>query len=143
MRVRNWSVEMNTVIRENKHREYALGSWDCAIFANEAIQAMTGKNTEYLDLVAGKYTTEIGFMRALKKGGFSSLREYLIYCLGDPVEHSKAWRGDLAFYNECIGINVGPYSMFIGSDSFGNQPMDGSCLVAIRSCDIEEFFKVR
>lgn len=143
MRVKNWAGEMNSVITENKHREYALGIWDCAIFANEMIQAITGEETSHLHLVSGRYKTELGFLRVLKKEGFNSLRDYIVHCMGEPIGRHRAWRGDLALYNGCIGVNVGPYSMFIGSDSLGEQPVKGSNLVAIDSAQVDEFFKVR
>ena len=143
MRIRNWAGEMNSVIAKNKHREYELGTWDCAIFSNAIIEATTGSTTEHLDVVSGKYRTEIGFLRALKKQGFYNLRDYIVHCLGEPIGRSSAWRGDLAFYQGCLGVNVGPYAMFIGSDSLHEQPMQGSNLVAIDCALVDEFFKVR
>jgi len=141
MRVSNWAANMNAVITDNKTTEYVLGKWDCAIFTDLVVYAMTGKS--HGKRFKGKYKTEIGYIRALKKQGFRDLKDYLTQCFGEPISNAGAWRGDLAFHEGCIGVNAGPFSIFIGVDSLGQQPIEGSNFIALHSSEVKEFFKVR
>ena len=40
----DWQILLNDFIEQNKDKDFAWGSWDCCIFSNAAIKAMTGKN---------------------------------------------------------------------------------------------------
>lgn len=143
MRVFNWSDRLNEVMEGNKEKEFSLGTWDCGIFISTAIQAITGSEESYCDPFVGKYTTEAGFLRVLKKHGYGELRDIIYDKLGEPIHSSRAHRGDVVIFNGCAGINLGTISTFIGSDYLGRQTLNGSNFVNIHTREVDEFFKVR
>lgn len=99
-RLAQWdTVLLPEFIERNRHRPFAWGSWDCSLFAAEAIQAVTG-----VDVGAefrGKYKTERSAMRTVKKvTGGSSVEDAAAYVAGKngmtEIAHPRAaGRGDL------------------------------------------------
>lgn len=143
MRDPNWAADMNAAIEDSKKREYRIGEWDCAIFISKVHSSITGEKNTHTEKFAGRYKTQIGYLRVLKRDGYEDLRDYLFKTFGNPVIHARAWRGDIALFEGSAGINVGEYSLFIGCEGLDYQPMSGSNLIAISNKDIKEFFRVR
>jgi hypothetical protein len=109
-------------IIERKDVPFAWGTNDCAIFAADAIQSITG--VDIAEDFRGLYTTERGAMKAIKKvAGGSTIADAAAYCAEKHglVEHQyplMAKRGDLVIIKNrdgkeiagVIGLNGHPLS---------------------------------
>lgn len=144
MRQLNWQGNLSTLLKENKENVLDYGTWDCGIFSAKIAKAVLVDSSDYFSPFRGKYSTAIGSMRALKKAGFSDLREYLIHCCGDPIGPSHAWRGDIAFYEGCAGVNLGSYNLLLGVANIGVVETENQKgFVSIPRLEVQEYFKVR
>ncbi|RZU39323.1 DUF6950 family protein [Edaphobacter modestus] len=78
---------------------FAWGTNDCALFVADAILAITG--TDIAENFRGKYTTELGALRIIKKiTGGSTIADAATYCankhgLAEHTHPLMAKRGDL------------------------------------------------
>lgn len=78
---------------------FKYGSWDCCLFAADAIKSFT--DVDIADDFRGKYTTKLGALKAIKSvTGGSSIEDAVAYCANKHglVEHTfplMAKRGDL------------------------------------------------
>lgn len=103
----NWQNKLTQYIEENKATPFNWGVFDCCLFAAGAIEAQTGK-----DLAAdlrGKYKTQLGAARLIKRLGFDSVDELLSDKLGQPIAPLSAGRGDIALIQTCEGLAAGVY----------------------------------
>lgn len=55
-RVKDWERVLDKLFQANRSRPFAWGTWDCGIFAADAIQAMTG--VDLAESYRGTYSTE-------------------------------------------------------------------------------------
>lgn len=84
---------------ERANMPFEWGKNDCALFAADAIQAVSG--TDIADDFRGKYTTQLGSLRTIKAvTGGSSVADAAAYCANKHglTEHTHllmAQRGDL------------------------------------------------
>jgi hypothetical protein len=89
----------DTFLRERATTPFTWGDNDCCTFAADAIHAITG--TDIAADFRGKYTTEIGALRAIAKvTGGTTVADAAAYCAAKHglVEHTyplMAKRGDL------------------------------------------------
>lgn len=106
-------AHLHDFLAERQDVPFAWGLNDCAIFAADAILAMTG--TDIAEDFRGRYTSEVGALRAIKKiTGGSTIADAAGYCANKHglVEHKyplMAKRGDLVLIknrdgNEIAGI---------------------------------------
>lgn len=108
MRHKDWSTRLSTFISENANRQFEWGRWDCCLFAADAVKAITGE-----DLAAdfrGRYKTERGALRALKKYGKGAIKETLASKLGTEKTPLQATRGDIALVDRPGGDAAGVVS---------------------------------
>ena len=40
----DWQIRLHAFLTENRDRQFGWGTWDCCIFANEAIKSISGVN---------------------------------------------------------------------------------------------------
>lgn len=89
---------------------FSWGANDCAMFAADAIEAMTG-----VDVAAefrGKYSTKLGAFKAIKKiVGGSTVADAAVYCaekhgLREYQYPLMAKRGDLAIVRNDVGEEI-------------------------------------
>lgn len=89
---------------------FAWGSNDCALFAADAIEAITG--TDIAAEFRGKYTNELGALRAVKEiSGGKTFRDATAYCASKHglVEYEyplMAKRGDLVIVRNGDGEEI-------------------------------------
>jgi len=119
-RLADWEARLRNLVAEAADRSFMLGTWDCALFAGAVVEAVTG-----FDIAApyrGKYTTETGYMKALRRrkhsdifGPFDKLtpRAGVMVCgCGDVVSDGDAvglmWRGCALFLGEISGFERVP-----------------------------------
>lgn len=139
----NWQFNLNKLVNDHKESEFDWGTWDCGVFAASVANAVLVDSPAYLLPFKGKYRTALGSLRALKKAGYDSLRDYLVHCFGEPISPSHAWRGDIAFYEDCAGVNLGAYNLLIGVKAIGIDAEDQKGFIPISRLEVQEYFKVR
>lgn len=107
----DWQTALSAYIAECEGRPFAWGSHDCAMFAAGAVLAMTG--TDIAAEFRGRYSTEAGSVRALKRYGHGTLEATLDAKL-PAVPIGFARRGDLVMRDEAVGVAMGPFALFAG-----------------------------
>lgn len=105
MRHNDWSIRLNHMVNNNKERPFKWGSWDCCLFAAEAVKAMTGE--DLASDLRGRYRTELGALRAIKKVGCNSIEELLDSRLNTETPRLLACRGDVALVDRPGGDAAG------------------------------------
>ena len=83
---------------------FSWGDRDCGGFAGGAVEAMTGENPH--SLVAGKYRTMKGALRALQRKGFADHIAYAASVL-DEIDPMFATWGDIAVVQGDPGLALG------------------------------------
>lgn len=110
-RVPDWEARLAEYLESVRETPFAWGSHDCALFAASAVEAMTG--VDYGAPFRGKYRTELGSVRALKRFGAGSL-EATLDGLFPEIPLAFAQRGDVVMRDEAAGICLGPDAAFVG-----------------------------
>lgn len=126
MRRPDWPVHLDALIRAMSGRRFAYGSFDCCLFAADAVLAITGT-----DPAAGMrdYTGRRAALEILKReGGLVRLVSRLLST--DPIPAARAQRGDIVYcvrsdvasergsLGVCIGINAA----FVASTGLAFHP---------------------
>ena len=97
-------------VRENKDKPFEWGKWDCCIFANSCIKAMTGQNLIPSTL---KWKNEETAMKAIKDYGKTLKGAVTKACKAKKLEEVKPafiTTGDLVVFkeeSELVGISDG------------------------------------
>lgn len=108
-----WEADLAAYIASVRDRPFEWGAHDCALFAAGAVIAITGDDPipEY----RGKYTTEIGSAKALKRFGAGTL-DATLDRLFPPVPRAMAQRGDLVWHDDSVGVVMGGHALFVGRE---------------------------
>lgn len=126
-RVNNWPSAMWRCIEDARDVPYRVGSHDCALFALDVVEAITG--VDYGEPVRGRYSTEVGSYRTIKRIGGAGLREAVSAILSaDPVDRPALRKGDVVLYQDergdHLGIHTGARAVVLGPDGIAWVPMD-------------------
>lgn len=106
-----WEADLSAYIASVRGQSFAWGELDCAMFAAGAVIAMTG--VDPIEVYRGKYSSEMGAAKALKKYGAGDLRSTLD-SMFDPCPVGRLQRGDLVWNGEAVGVCMGAYALFVG-----------------------------
>jgi len=102
----DWPERLGAVVDAARRRPFEWGRFDCALFAADAVAAMTGE-----DLAApfrGRYRTRAGASRALRRAGYESLEALCMALLGQPLDTpTLAQRGDVVLLEAGNGPQLG------------------------------------
>lgn len=111
MRIEGWESLLADYVREAYGFPFRWGSHDCALWAARWVRACTGN--DFLSDWEGKYKTEGGARRLMKRRGFHSVEEIADRHLVEiPVELAK--RGDLLLHPEgSLGVCFGRHGFFL------------------------------
>ncbi len=92
MRLVNWEARLSAYIASVARTGFAYGRHDCALFAAGGVDALTG--TDPAAAWRGRYTTEIGGLRHLRRAGF---RDHIAHAesLFSVMPANSALPGDL------------------------------------------------
>lgn len=109
-RIERWASALDAFLRANRRRRFSYGSWDCCLFACDAILAMTG--TDIGAAYRNAYRSRHGARCAIAEatGGVSVLdaAESVTAAFGMPsVAVPEARRGDLAVIPRPRGFSAG------------------------------------
>ena len=113
--------QLNKLLTEKKNTPFEWGTWDCCIFGADCILAMTGEDK--LHEFRNKYNSRHSAALALREIGSGTLDKTLKEHLGPSVGGARAWRGDIVFHKNNVGVCVGSQAYFIGEDGLELTPM--------------------
>lgn len=102
MRHRDWTTRINEVIKAAQERPFSWGEFDCSLFAADCAVAVCG--VDPAELYRGKYKTETGAKRLLKKN-HGSLEAAWDACF-KRIALSFIQRGDVVMYDAPGGRSV-------------------------------------
>ena len=111
-RLPDWEQRLADYLAGVLNTPHRFGSHDCALHGANAVLAQTGH--DYAAAYRGRYTTELGAARALRKHGAGSLQATFDVQL-PVINPALAQRGDLVMAQEAIGVCVGGHAMFAGA----------------------------
>lgn len=110
MRNDNWAEALDAILTERMSEPFCWGKNDCALFAADCVLAMTGQ--DYAAAFRGKYDSEIGAVKALKRYGKGDLESTMdAQFPRKPV--TLAQRGDVVMREGALGICMGATSFFV------------------------------
>lgn len=105
----DWPVRLIEVVRAAERKPFAWGGHDCALFAADAVLAMT--DTDFAAPFRGRYKTALGALRELRRNGADDLAAYATQVLGAPIATAQAMRGDVVLFaaeeGEALAVVVG------------------------------------
>ena len=103
-RFSDWQTRLQAYLGCIAREPLAYGQHDCALFAADAVRAMTG--VDFAAPYRGKYATLAGGLRLLARAGFADhvalARAHLT-----PVAVALAMPGDLAVFDTEAGLALG------------------------------------
>ncbi len=133
VRAPDWEERLAVLIDRKSEEPFRWGSNDCALFACDAIKAMTG--TDPAEAFRGTYSDRAGSAEALRTHGAGTLLRTATAWLGSPKHPVFAQRGDIVMKDRTtLGVCVGLHSWFVGEEH-GQQG-----LVAIPTADCTKAF---
>jgi hypothetical protein len=107
----NWEQNLAEFLDESMEAPFEWGKWDCCIFSDSAIKAMTGKTVIPKEL---KWKNEKEAKKAIKSYGGSTLLKAMIKACKakklKEVDVAYVRKGDLVVYKEesqLVGISTG------------------------------------
>lgn len=113
MRILNWEDALVNYIASKRHEPFEYGVNDCCLFAAGAVLEMTGEDP--MVEFRGHYDSLKGSIRALKDIGAGTL-EATMDGKFPEVSIGYTQRGDLAFFNESVGVVMGSFAYFVSDD---------------------------
>lgn len=106
-----WEADLSAYIASVRDARFEWGAFDCAMFAAGAVIAVTG--VDPVEVYRGKYSTELGAAKALKKYGAGDLKSTLDTMFeARPI--GRLQRGDLVWSGDAVGVCMGDYALFVG-----------------------------
>ncbi len=104
-------LQFESFIADKRDLPFVWGKQDCCLFAADWVLTMTEIDPALK--LRGKYRTEIGAKRALKRAGFSSIEDIANDRFGESIAPLQLSRGDIVLVmnhiNEpTLGIVWGP-----------------------------------
>ena len=112
-RASDWEAALSEYINVMRHAPFEYGVNDCCMFAAGAVEAMTG--VDAMSEFRGKYDSALSAAKALRDIGAGSL-EATIDAKFSEVAISQAKRGDIALFDDSLGIVSGSFAWFVSDD---------------------------
>ncbi len=124
-RLPDWRARLDDYLDSIEGRPFAWGELDCALFAADAVQAITG-----VDLAAdfrGKYSDQAGAEAAVKSAGFEDYAS-LVASMLPAVEIGRHMIGDVAVvesaeFGPCLAIVGGMHVTCMTLRGKGSLPL--------------------
>lgn len=100
----DWRARLQAYLEGGARREFAFGTHDCALFAADALAAMTG--VDLGERYRGRYSTMQGGLRLMVRDGFADhVALFRAHLPSGPV--ARALPGDLAVIETPDGLSLG------------------------------------
>lgn len=103
---RLWQSDLMAFVESRESEPFVWGKQDCALFAADAVQVMTG--IDFAAEFRGKYKTETGARKQLAKLAGGGLEQALDAKL-ERVENAFVQRGDVVLFDGDLGPTLGIY----------------------------------
>jgi hypothetical protein len=120
VRRHDWYSRLSDAIEGALQRPFEWGVHDCALFAADAVLAMTG--VDLADGFRGHYRSAGGAMRILGRGGCDDVTEYAATLLPE-IAPALAAAGDIAAVltkaGPALGVLTGPLVAVPGAGGLG------------------------
>lgn len=113
IRSSDWEEALSEYINMMRDAPFEYGVNDCCMFAAGAVEAMTG--VDAMAEFRGKYDSSLSAAKALRDIGKGSL-EATIDAKFPVIEIAHAQRGDIALFNDSLGIVAGSFAWFVSDD---------------------------
>ncbi len=130
----DWPQRLAEALRQRARSRYAWGQNDCAMFAADAVQAMTGQ--DFAAMFRGRYRTKRGASQVLRAHGWSGLEEMVDSILPRHDDQARLRRGDVVLYAGRYGDFLGIYwagaIVGPGAERMAQHPADDSIKAAWR-----------
>lgn len=98
-----WEARLHALVERARHQPYRLGVHDCAVFAANVIEAVTG-NAAAAAILAGAYRSKAAALRFQRRFG-RTLAEAVSNSLElDPQPVRQARRGDVLLFVDAAGV---------------------------------------
>ena len=98
-RLEHWPQALSHMSLEARHTPHEWGTHDCALFAANCVEAITGD--DLMHDIRGRYSSPVGAARVIKNEGFDSLEE-MVASRTEPCAVNECRRGDVVI---CDGEN--------------------------------------
>lgn len=135
VRAPDWEERLAVYLDRKREEPFKWGSNDCALFAADAIKAMTGVDPG--EAFRGQYDSRTGSALALRDHGAGTLLKTVTTWLGQPKHPVFAQRGDIVMKDRnTLGVCVGLHSWFVGEEHGQNG------LVAVPTADCTKAFSL-
>lgn len=125
MRKHDWELKLDALIVSRETEPFSRGGHDCALFACDCIEAITG--TDPGKWFRGRYKTKRGAASALKKYG-GTLAEVADSIMADcgfvEVPPTKAQRGDMVLIEHDKSQALGIVDMSGANIVFADQGLE-------------------
>jgi hypothetical protein len=122
MRIEGWEVRLAEAVAAAQSRPFAWGVHDCATWAFDVRQALTG-----LDAAAawrGRYRTAVGSVRMLRRLGCQTTEDLARSIMGAPLASPRlAQRGDIVLLAGAVGICLGADCAFLAPEGLTFRPI--------------------
>jgi hypothetical protein len=113
MRISAWEEALADYIAIKRHEPFEYGVNDCCLFAAGAVIAVTGEDP--MPEFRGKYDSLKGSLKVIKEIGAGTL-EATMDSKFLEIEIGHAQRGDLAFFDDSVGVVMGNFAYFVSDD---------------------------
>jgi hypothetical protein len=113
MRILTWEDALSDYITTKRHEPFEYGLNDCCLFAAGAVEAITGEDP--MPEFREKYDSLKTSIKAIKEIGAGTL-EATMDGKFPEVEIGQAQRGDLAFFDDSVGVVMGGFAYFVSDD---------------------------
>lgn len=121
MRISTWEDALVNYIIIKRDEPFEYGVNDCCLFAAGAVEAITGEDP--MSEFRGKYDSLKGSIKAIKDIGAGTLEATLDGKFPE-VSIGYAQRGDLAFFDDSIGVVMGGFAYFVSDDGLERIPRE-------------------
>jgi hypothetical protein len=132
VRARDWDQLLAAEIVRARDMAFAWGVHDCVTWACQVRRALTGEDAALP--WRGRYSTEAGARRVMRRLGWLSIEDGVRAVLGEPLAFvSLAQRGDVVLAGEdvALGVVAGRDALFVAPSGLTQRPLR-SCRLAWR-----------
>jgi hypothetical protein len=113
MRIISWEDALVNYIAIKRNEPFEYGINDCCMFAAGAVEAITGQDP--MSEFRGQYDSLKTSLKVIKEIGAGTL-EATMDSKFPEVAIGHAQRGDLAFFDDSVGVVMGGFAYFVSDD---------------------------
>jgi len=113
MRISTWEDALVNYIITKRQEPFEYGVNDCCMFAAGAVEAITGEDP--MAEFRGQYDSLKTSLQVIKDIGAGTLEATMDGKFSE-VAIGHAQRGDLAFFDDSVGVVMGGFAYFVSDD---------------------------